>query len=209
MKRIVYVIIAVAFLGSCATTTKTTEATKVKPIPPEGVTFTKVENLREFASIQMPFDGNGFGKDESFHSNKTDAGKDVGIIKYNGDRVYLNDENDLTKKFKITVNKSDINSVLEDFKKRSFLRTWLKKENVIEEYSDVVIGDKTCKRVFVSYNWDDSTDFYTLAYLIPYQETMALFFIDQATTSPAMLEEEVRVLDSAFKYMIETVKFKN
>ena len=208
MKRAIYFLVIVALLSACSTSKKTATVSTPAPVPPAGITFTQVENLRGFASVQMPFEGKGFGKDESFHSNTTDAGEDVGIIKYKGSRVYLYDENDLTEKFKIEGDKSDINIVLEGFKKRSFLRHWLAKNNVTEEYSDVEIGGKTCKRVFVSFKWDDSNDFYTLAYIVPHHETMSLFFIDQATTSPAMLEEDVKVLDSAYLYMIETLKFK-
>jgi hypothetical protein len=197
-----------ALVSSCSTSKKTVTVSNPAPVPPAGITFTQVENLRAFASIQMPFEGKGFGKDESFHNNKTDAGEDIGIIKYKGSRVYVYDDNDLAKTFKIDGDISDINVVLEGFKTRSFLRHWLSKDNVIEEYSDVVIGGKTCKRVFVSYNYDDSNDFYTLAYLVPYNETMAFFYIDQATTSPASLEEDVKVLDSAYIYMIETLEFK-
>ena len=208
MKRSIYFLVIVALLSSCSTSKKTVTVSKPAPVPPAGITFTQVENLRAFASIQMPFEGKGFGKDNSFHSNKTDAGEDVGIIKYKGSRVWLYDDNDLTKKFKIEGDKSDINVVLEGIKKRGFFRHWLSKDNVIEEYSDAIIGGKACKRVFVSFNWDDSNAYYTLAYIIPHHETMALFFIDQATTSPAMLEEDVKVLDSAYIYMIETLEFK-
>lgn len=208
MKRILYFIIAVTFLGSCSTTTKTTTASTPAAIPPEGVTFTKVENLYAFASIQMPFEGNGFGKWKS-SSNENDAGEIIRNIKYKGSQVFVNDKQMMSNIFKAIEDKSDINNVLEGFKSRGFLRHWLRKDNVIQEYSDVVIGGKACKRVFVSYNWDDSTDFYTLAYIVPHHKTTVMFYIDQATTSPAMLEEEVRVLDTAFAYMIETVEFKN
>lgn len=208
MKRALYFFIIVAFLGSCSTSKKTTTVSTPIPIQPEGITFTQVENLRTFAAIQMPFEGKGFGKDKSFHINKTDTGEDVGIIKYKGSRVFVYDDKDVSKEFKIDGDLSDINVVLEGFKNRSFLRVWLKKDTVIEEYDDVVIGGKTCKRVFVSFKWDDSTNFYTLVYLIPHNQTMALFYIDQATTSNAMLEEDVKVLDNAYKYMIETVEFR-
>ncbi len=207
MKRIVYLLITVAFLGSCATTTKTTEVTKAKPIPPKGVTFTKVENLYAFASIQMPFEGNGFGKWKS-SSNENDTGEIIRNIKYKGSQVFVNDKQLMSNIFKAIEDKSDINNVLEGFKSRGFLSHWLSKDNVIQEYSDVVIGGKTCKRVFVSYNWDDSTDFYTLAYIVPHHKTTVMFYIDQATTSPAILEEDVKVLDNVFKYMIETVEFR-
>lgn len=194
-----------AFLSSCSTSKKTETANIPVPVPPAEVTFTKVINFKTFASIQLPIEGKGFTKDKS-SNYKNDSGETVPSIRFKGSQVYA--YNDLSEKIDIEGDKSDINNALETFKKRGFLRHWLRKDNVIEEYTDVVIGGKTCKRISVSYNYDESYDFYTLGYIIPYNETTALFFIDQATTSPTMLEEDVKVLDSVLKYMVETVEFK-
>ncbi|MBI9071636.1 MAG: hypothetical protein JEY94_08550 [Melioribacteraceae bacterium] len=215
LKRITYFCLAVVVLTACSTT-KETEIEivekKLYPIgkrivPPIGITFTDINNYKGFASILMPYQGGKFGKQES--SNFNDAGEMVPTCKYGGFHVY--GYYDLSRMVKIKGDKNDINTALESFKESSFLRRMLKKENVKEENSDVVIAEKTCKRILVSYSFskgDYSDVTYTLGYIVPHNKTTALFCIDKGKTSPAGLEKDVKILDDVFKYMVETVKFR-
>lgn len=209
MKRILYLLVAVAFLVSCSTSQKATTAiTKTKPIPPEGITFTEINNFKGFASLQKPYQGEGFSKQESSAFN--DAGEQVPTSKYLGQHVYQF-SNLSTNPF-IKGENTTINTALESIKKSSILRPLLKKENVVEQYSDVVIAGKICKKFLVSSNFsrnDYSCVYYRLGYIIPHHNTTALFYIDQAKSSPIKaFEEDVKKLESVFKYMIETVEFR-
>ncbi len=206
MKRIIY-LITVVFLGSCSTTQKTITVSKAVPIPPAGITFTEINNFRGFTSLQKPYQGSGFEKQESGSYN--DAGEEVPISKYKGTHVYQ--FSDLSSMFTIDGDKTDINNVLESYKKSILIRTWLKKDNIIEQYSDVVIGGKTCKRVFIHFNMKSNNyeaEAYTLGYLFQNNETTAFFYIDKAKSSPEDFEQDLKVVDSALKYMVETVEFR-
>lgn len=208
MKRALYFFIIAAFLGSCTTSKKTTTVSTPKPIPPEGITFTEIKNFKGFASLQKPYEGEGFSKQES--SSFNDAGEQVPTSKYHGQHVYQ--FSDLSTNNFIKGENTTINTALESIKKSSILRPMLKKENLVEHYSDVVIAGKTCKRFLVSSNFsrnDYSCVYYRLGYIIPHHNTTALFYIDQAKSSPiTAFEGDVKELDSAFKYMIETVEFR-
>ncbi|UMB52691.1 hypothetical protein MKD41_10120 [Lutibacter sp. A64] len=209
MKRIVYLLITVAFLGSCSTNKKTTTASKPDPVPPVGITFTEITNYQGFASLQTPYQGEGFSKQE-YGGSRNDAGEEVPTSKYLGQHIYQ--YSDLSTNPFIKGENTTINTALENIKKSSILRPLLKKENVVEQYSDVVIAGKTCKRFLVSSNFsrnDYSCVYYRLGYIIPHHNTTALFYIDQAKSSPiTAFEKDVKTLEPVFKYMIETVEFR-
>lgn len=208
MKRGLYIFIIVAFLGSCSTSNKTTTASKSAPVPPVGITFTEITNFKDFTSLQKPYEGEGFSKQESSAFN--DAGEQVPTSKYLGQDVYQ--FGDLSTNPFIKGENTNINTALENIKKSSILRPMLKKENVVEQYSDVVIAGKTCKRFLVSSNFsrdDYSCVYYRLGYIIPHHNTTALFYIDSAKSSPiSAFEGDIKKLESVFKYMIETVEFR-
>ncbi|WP_111707214.1 hypothetical protein [Lutibacter citreus] len=209
MKRALYFLIIAVFLGSCSISKKTTTASKPEPVPPAGITFTEITNYKGFASLQKPYQGEGFSKQESGGS-RNDAGEEVPTSKYLGQHVYQ--FSDLSTNNFIKGENTTINIALESIKKSSILRPLLKKENVVEQYSDVVIAGKTCKRFLVSSNFsrnDYSCVYYRLGYIIPHHNTTALFYIDQAKSSPiTAFEGDVKKLESVFKYMIETVEFR-
>ena len=86
MKRILYLLITVALLGSCTISKKTTTVSISAPVPPAGITFTEITNFKGFASLQKPYQGEGFSKQESSAFN--DAGEQVPTSKYLGQHVY-------------------------------------------------------------------------------------------------------------------------
>ena len=208
MKRALYFLMIAAFLGSCSTSKKTTTVSKSAPVPPAGITFTKITNFKGFASLQKPYQGEGFSKQESSAFN--DAGEQVPTSKYHGQHIYQ--FSDLSSMTTVNGDKTNINIALESIKNCWILRPMLKKENVVEQYSDVVIAGKTCKRFLVSSNFsrnDYSCVYYRLGYIIPHHNTTALFYIDQAKSSPiTAFEGDIKKLESVFKYMIETVEFR-
>ncbi len=207
MKKIIILLMAVAFISSCSTSKKTVTVSNPAPIPPEGITFTQMENHKTFSSIQMPFEGKGFGKQDSYTKGPDGEAVYNPVIIYKG--FHMTASGDIARTYNVDGDLSDINSVLEGLKKSFLLKRMLKKENVIEEYSDVTIGDKKCKRVYVSYllsREDYSAVTYTLGYLFQNNETSAFFFIDKAKTSPGSLEEDLKLIDSVLKYMVETVE---
>ena len=211
MKRALYFFIIAAFIGSCSTSKKTTTVSTPEPapVPPAGITFTQVENYKDFKTIYMPFEGVNFDKKNN-HPGKNDAGEEIPMIKYKGAHVYQ--IGDLSTDNTIRGDKATSNAALESIKNSYVLRPLLKKDNVVEHYSDVVIAGKTCKKFLVSSNFsrdDYSCVYYRLGYIIPHHNTTALFYIDSARSNPiAAFEGDIQELDSAFKYMIETVEFR-
>lgn len=214
MKKVIYLLIALALLSSCATGAKAKPVSKSEKvqitvsIPPAGIKFTEFDNFSEFASIQMPLKGRGFGAELNYNT-KTDGGDDVPSLSFKGNHIIIS--NDLSNMIKIDGDKSDINIALESFKNSFFLKNWLKKDDINEHYSDVEIAGKTCKRFYVSYNFtkdDFSAENFTLGYIIPYNNMTAFFFIDKAKSTPEEFEDDVIAVDSAFRYMIETVEFR-
>ncbi|WP_298364527.1 hypothetical protein [uncultured Lutibacter sp.] len=207
IKRAFYFFIIAVFLGSCSTS-KTTTVSKSAPVPPAGITFTEITNFKGFVSLQKPYKGEGFSKQESSAFN--DAGEQVPTSKYHGQHVYQ--FSNLSSMTTVNGDKTDTNIALESIKKSSILRPMLKKENVVEHYSDVLIAGKTCKRFLVSSNFsrnDYSCVYYRLGYIIPHHNTTALFYIDQAKSSPiTAFDGDIKKLESVFKYMIETVEFR-
>lgn len=203
----------VAFLSACSTSKKVeTVSTPVPvpvPVPPADITFTPFENFKSFASLQIPMKGKGFGNEINYNI-KTDAGENVPSSRYKGGHLIFN--SDFSSMITIEGDKSDINIALEAFKKSTFLRRWLKKEEIVEEYSDVVIAGKTCKKFLVTYGIhreDYSAEFYRFGYIIPHHNTSAFFFMDTGgISSPDSFEKDIEVLDSVFTYMIETVEFR-
>jgi hypothetical protein len=223
MKRSLYFLVLVAFLSSCSTTKKTATISESvpapvvpapvapAPVPPADITFTQFENFKSFASLQMPMGGKGFGNEINYNI-KTDAGENVPSSRYKGGHLIIN--SDFSSMYGITIDgdNSDINTALIAFQKSSFLRSWLKKEEIIEQYSDVVIAGKTCKRFLVTYGIhreDYSAEFYKFGYIIPHHNTTAFLFMDSGGISkPNSFEKDIEVLDSVFTYMIETVEFR-
>lgn len=198
---------ALAFISSCSPSKKAPTVSKPAPVAPAGITFTEVENYKDFASIQLPFEGSKFRKQES--SNQNDAGEFVPTIKYGGNHVYP--YGDLSRMVDVEGDKSDINAALEGLKTSIFLERVLKKESVVEQYSNVVIGGKTCKRVYVYYTFISETyssATYTLGYIIPHHETTAIIMIDKAQSEMSDFEADSKVLDTVLKYMVETVEFR-
>lgn len=214
MKKFIYLLIAVVLLSSCATGSKTkpvSNSDKVEiaaPVPPAGITFTKITNYKSFASIQMPFAGSKFSKQESGGA-KNDAGEPVPTAKYGGYHIGI--DSDIAHMIKDDGDASDINVALEGIKGSYYLRSMMKKDTLVEEYSDVEIGGKLCKKVFVYYkyisdNWSSAT--YTLGYIIPHHDTTAFLFIDKAQSELPDFDADVAIIDSALKYMAKTVEFK-
>lgn len=215
LKRMVYlVLIAAAFTACSEPEKKEIEIVEKETFEigknimhPQGIFFTEIKDYKSFKSIQMPYQGRKFRKQES--GNRNDAGEMVPTSIYQGFHVYA--FSDLSRVVKLETDKKDINKALEGFKKSSFLRQMLEKDNIKEEYEDVVIDGKTCKRLFVSYEYskgDYSSETYTFGYIVPNINSTSLFFIDRGKNHPTKLEEDIETLDEVFKYMIETVKFR-
>jgi len=216
MKKVIYLVIAAALLSSCATGSKTKPVSKTGPVkveapvpvPPTDIEFTKVKNFGDFTSIQMPYAGSKFGKQESGGA-KNDAGEYIATATYGGNHIYV--RADISQMIKDDGDKSDINVALEGIKKSHYFRTMMKKENLEEEYTDVTIAGRKCKRVFANYkfiseNWSSAT--YSLGYIVPHNETSAFIFIDKAKSELKDFETDLAMVDSVLKYMVETVEFK-
>ncbi len=215
LKNILFLLAVAVFFTSCVNSKKSTSSIpkeeKVVATPPEGVTFTTIKNYKQFASIQMPYEGKGFGKQESGQFN--DSGEEVPSILHYGSHITPYGDLSKTTHLKTEGGTNDIDVVLEGLKKSApfHIKRYLTKENVIEEYSDVKIGDKICKRVLVSYIFtreDYSSQYYILGYIVPHNGTTAYFAKEGSKTSPKSFESEINLLDETIKYMIETVEFK-
>lgn len=210
MKRILFVTFIAMILVSCATSKK---GVKQAPVPPEGIVFKEIKNYGRFASIMLPVEGDGFSKQEGGSQN--DDGEIVPTPIYRGSHIQrFSDIQKIAPKSKRLEGeaKKDINAALESMKGSSIINAnFLKKENLVEQYSDVKIGNKTCKRVLLSSTFtkgDYSTVFYLLGYIVPHNETTAWIGRQKAKTDPKVFDSEVASLDKALKYMVETVQFR-
>jgi len=214
MRKVIYLLIAAALLSSCATGGKVKSVKKQEkiqvqaPVPPAGITFTEIENFGDFASIQMPYAGSKFGSQESGGA-KNDAGEYIATATYGGNHIYVN--SDVSSMIKDDGDASDVNVALEGIQKSYYFRTMMKKDTLEEEYTDVTIAGKKCKRVFVNYkfiseNWSSAT--YSLGYIVPHNGTAAFIFIDKAKSELKDFETDLTMVDSALRYMVETVEFK-
>ncbi len=201
--------IVVILLSSCATSKKTT-TTKAIPVSLDGITFTEIVDYKQFASILMPYSGNGFSQQESGSLN--DKGEMVPTAKFHGAHISTFGNLSKASNGKVDENETDVNVVLEGLKNSMFLKSLLKKENVVEQYTDVEVYGMKCKRVLVSSQFtkgDYSTVYYTLGYIVPHNKTTAYFEIQKTKTSPNSFENHVNTVDEALKYMIATVKFRD
>ena len=208
MKRILYLLVAVAFLGSCSTSKKTTTVSTPEPapVPPAGITFTQVENYKDFKTIYMPYEGNGFGKDINAIS-RNDAGENIPKIRHNGYHVYL--VSDLSDVNDIDYTGADVDVALEKLKKTMYLKFLLKKENIQQEYIDVTIAGKKVKKfqLIKPFNKGDNISL-TMGYIIPYNNSTAMILLDGEGTTISGSELVTKQIEEAFEYMIETVEFR-
>lgn len=210
MKHLFYILAFAAIISSCSTSKKATTS-KVAPVPPEGITFTEIVNYKQFASIQMPYAGKGFSKQNTGRFN--DSGEEVYTALFYGIHIKTWDDLSNMSYLKEDDLKDDVNLVFEAMKKKGAfgLKSYLKQENVVENYSDVKLGGRTCKRYLLSYNYtkgDYSVDKFVLGYIIPHNKTTAWIALESSKIKPDLLEQQVTAIDEVFKYMIETVEFR-
>ncbi len=208
-KQILSLVILIVVLSSCATSKKTAKSIVV-PDSPDGIIFTKVLNYKQFACILFPYEGKGFSKQESGSFN--DTGDMVPTAKFYGAHINIFGDLSTSNFVKVDGNKSDVNVILEGLKQSLFLKSLLRKDNVVEQYTNVEVGGIVCKRVLLSSHFTKgnySTVYYTLGYIVPHNETAAYFQIEKTKTNPASFEEHLKLVDEALKYMIATVEFKD
>ncbi len=206
-KSVIYLAIISFVLASCSTSNKVAKTPKVLLSPPEGITFTQITNFDQFASIQMPYEGKGFRKNNN-SGGKNDAGETVPGLLHEGTHIYLyGDVSKLRSSKNMSV--SDLNASLEAVKKMHIMRVFLKKENIKEEYSDVIISGITCKKIdIIRPLGDGSYTTFMLGYIVPHHETTALFILDNGYTETSKFKENYQTVDSAFRYMISTTQFR-
>ncbi len=206
MKNLIFLTTILLIVSSCSTSKKIATESTPAPVPPEGVTFTKVENLEAFKTIYMPFEGNGFGK-EINNPYKNDAGENIPQIRHYGQHIYL--ISDLSELSDVGKTGTDVELALEKVKKTHYLKFQLRKENIQQEYTDVKIAGKNVKKFILKKPWISGDKFsLTIGYIIPHNITTAMIILDSEPTDNKGSELLTKQIEEAFEYMIATAEFR-
>jgi hypothetical protein len=206
MKNLIFLLTILVIVSSCSTSKKGTTVSTPAPVPPEGVTFTKVENFKAFKTIHMPFEGNGFGKDINAVA-KNDAGENIPQIRHYGQHIYL--ISDLSELSDVGKTGTDIELALEKVKKTMYLKFQLRKENIQQEYTDVKIAGKTVKKFILKKPWTSGDKFsLTIGYIVPHNNTTAMIILDSEPTDSSASELLTKQIEEVFEYMIATTEFR-
>lgn len=196
--RILAFLACMAFLAACGTHNK---ALKHASTPPEGITFTRIENFKGFSVIQLPYAGFGFDKnmDVNVRKNQTDAGVFVpGVRFYNNTLILKSD-----------VGKAE--SSLDDYcelVKKMYLNHLIKSTSELEVQKIQLDGLEVAQiRLVTPVNKDLVK--YSFGYILPHHNKAALFFINDALVSPLEVADYNTRLEQAFRYMIHTADFQD
>jgi len=199
-KRIIFFSLAIALLSACSAPKESTKTVAKKAVPPAGIQFNKVKNYKNFALINLPSSGKGFGQnqDVDIERNRNDADEFVPGVRYDG-----------THFLKWSTIRGAEGNLDEQF-------AALKKEllqNQIKENSEVIfekkkIGEYETALVKITTPYRSGSVKYAYGYLVSYGNKAALFMVEDTIMPSSELASFTQPLEEAMQYMIKTVKFK-
>ena len=198
MKKTITLVIVAIIFAACGTQKKFANSTVA---PPEGIGFTKIENFKGFATINLPYDGLGFEKNlkVSVPKNQTDAGVFVPGVLFENNQLIIwsnigSTKGDIDAQYEV-VKKQFINHIVKDSSELIFEKKTIDNLNVGFVQLSTPIASGMVKHVY--------------GYIIPHKNSAALFLISNALLNPDELNKFDYTLDQAFQYMIKTVKFQD
>ena len=191
----------VLMLVSCGTPKQAT-VKKEKVNQPEGIQFTTVKNYKSFASINYPYSGSGFSKnqDVDIDRNRNDADEFVPGVIFKGEHVSIwskikNTEGDLDVQFTAL--------------KKKRLYPYIK-ENSKVNFEKKQIGGKDVALIRIVTPYSRGGFNYSFGYLVAQDENTASLFLlyDVNKNEEADMKADEAILDKVFIYMIKTVEFR-
>ena len=189
-------------IASCGTPKKSATVKKEKVIQPEGIQFTTIKNFKSFASINYPYSGSGFTKNQDVDivSNRNDADEFVPGIYFKREHLSI------WSKIKDTNGDLDVQFAAV---KKKRLYPYIK-ENSVVDFEKKNIGGKDVALIRIVTPSKRGGFKYSFGYLVAHNDDTASLFLlyDIYEDNEAEMKADEAILDKAFVYMIKTVEFR-